>query len=384
MLKVAQKVKLKTLNWYQLSNESEIDSPALLVYKDRVAANIQKMIDLAGGSDWLFVHVKTNKTPQIVAMMLGAGISKFKCATIAEAEMVCMAGGKFLIIAHQLVGPKIERLVQLRQKYPHVLMASLLDNAQTAQEINAVFAAHKLVANVFLDVNNGMNRSGHPLNGHIFPFYQSLHTFSNLRCFGLHVYDGHVRDTEFDKRKTKLDTDFEDVTQLLTHIKSAGLPNPIVVAGGTPAFTAHLARVGAVNNLCFSPGTCVLWDWGYGDALVEQPFEYAALVLTRVISKPADGIVSIDMGHKAIAAENPLDKRIRFLNLTNYELIGQSEEHGVLRVENWDSIQVGDVLYGVPYHVCPTVNLYEEMQVVEHNKVAQTWQVLARRRRITV
>ena len=372
------------MNWYQLSNESEIDSPALLVYKDRVAANIQKMIDLAGGPDWLFVHVKTNKTPQIVEMMLGAGISKFKCATIAEAEMVCMAGGKFLIIAHQLVGPKIERLVQLRQKYPDVLMASLVDNAQTAQETNAVFAAHKLVANVFLDVNNGMNRSGHPLDDRIFPFYQSLRTFSNLRCFGLHVYDGHVRDAEFDKRKIKLDADFEDISQLLIHIKSAGLPNPMVVAGGTPAFTAHLERVGAVNNLCFSPGTCVLWDWGYGDALVEQPFEYAALILTRVISKPVDGIVSIDMGHKAVAAENPLDKRIRFLNLINYELIGQSEEHGVLRVEDWNGIKVGDVLYGVPYHVCPTVNLYEEMQVVEHNTVAQMWQVLARRRRITV
>jgi 3-hydroxy-D-aspartate aldolase len=130
------------MNWYHLSNESQIDSPSLLVYKDRVAANIEQMIDLAGGPDWLFVHVKTNKTPEIVQLMLQAGISKFKCATVAEAEMVCNAGGKFLLIAHQLVGPKIERLLKLRQKYPDVHISSLIDNVETAQQTNDLFAQY--------------------------------------------------------------------------------------------------------------------------------------------------------------------------------------------------------------------------------------------------
>jgi 3-hydroxy-D-aspartate aldolase len=372
------------MSWYKIKNESLIDSPSLLVYKERVAGNIQKMIDLAGGPDWLFVHVKTNKTPQIVQMLLDAGISKFKCATIAEAEMVAIAGGKFLIIAHQLVSPKIERLVKLRQLYPDVMMASVVDNLETAQETNTVFENHGLTADVFLDVNNGMNRSGHELNEHIFGFYQYLTQQSNLRCYGLHVYDGHQRDVDFGQRKNKLDADFEGVNELLMQIKAADLPNPMVVAGGTPAFTAHLQRVNEVNNLCFSPGTCVLWDWGYGDTLIEQPFDYAALVFTRVVSKPSQGIVTIDMGHKAIAAENSIEKRIKFLNLSNYEFISQSEEHGVLKVQDWETIKIGDVLYGVPYHICPTVNLYEEMQIVENQNITATWPILGRRRKITV
>ncbi len=378
------------MNWYKIQNEAQTDSPTLLVYKDRIADNIQKMIDLANGPDWLFVHVKTNKTPQIVEMLLEADISKFKCATIAEAEMVAMSGGKFLIIAHQMVGPKIERLVKLRQLYPDVMMASLVDNIETAQETNQIFKKFDLVADVFLDVNNGMNRSGFPVYGSdsttepIFEFYKFLNQQTNLRCYGLHVYDGHHRDIDFTERKTKLDTGFEGVNELLNKIKAVGLPNPMVVAGGTPAFTPHLERVLEVNNLCFSPGTCVLWDWGYGDALIEQPFEYAALVFTRVVSKPAEGIITIDMGHKAIASENSLDKRIKFLNLSDYELIGQSEEHGVLKVKDWEAVKVGDVLYGVPYHVCPTVNLYEEMQVVENKNITTTWQVVARKRKITV
>jgi 3-hydroxy-D-aspartate aldolase len=375
--------------WYNLTNESAIDSPSLLVYKARVAANIQKMIELAGGPDALFVHIKTNKTPEIVQMMLDADIQKFKCATIAEAEMVCMAGGKFLIIAHQLVGPKIERLIQLRQKYPDVRIASLVDDAQVAQQMNDLFGQHHLKADLLMDINNGMDRSGFQVvtaaqAQQAADFYQTLHQLPHLRCLGLHVYDGHVREADFEARKAKLDAGFEAVKMLLGYIKNAQLPNPMVVAGGTPAFTAHVQRVEDINNIVYSPGTCVLWDWGYGDALIEQPFEYAALILTRVISKPAEGILAIDMGHKAVAAENPIQKRIRFLNLSDYELIGQSEEHGVLRVKDWKNIHVGDVLYGVPYHICPTVNLYEEMQVVENQTVTQTWQVLARRRKLTL
>ena len=177
-----------------------------------------------------------------------------------------------------------------------------------------------------------MNRSGHPLDEHILPLYQYLHQLPNIRCHGLHIYDGHLRDSDFDQRKQHINKDFRGVEQLVQALTDGGLPKPMIVAGGTPSFTSHLLRAEA---FC-SPGTCVLWDWGYGEKLSEQQFLHAALVLTRVISKPAAGIVTVDLGHKAIAAENPIDKRVRFLNLENYELLSQSEEHGVLKVQDWD------------------------------------------------
>ncbi len=370
-----------TLNpWYIVQNESEADSPSLLIYKERVQQNILKMIDIAGGSDRLYPHVKTNKMPEIVKMMLDAGISKFKCATIAEAEMAAIAGAKHLVIAHQLVGPKIERLVALCQKYPEVFFASLIDTEAVADQHNEVFAKHGLSSNVLLDVNNGMDRSGHPLDDTILDLYKHLHALPNVQCYGLHVYDGHLRTPDFETRKHEVDAGFIDVEHFVESIEEADLPKPMIIAGGTPTFTSHALR----SETYCSPGTCVLWDWGYGDKLPEQPFEYAALVLTRVISKPQKGIVTIDMGHKAVAAENPIDKRIRFLNLENYELIGQSEEHGVLKVQDWENISVGDVLYGVPYHVCPTVNLYDEAYAVENQTITDIWQVLGRKRRITV
>ena len=366
--------------WYKINNENELDSPSLLIYKERVLQNIEKMISIAGSAEWLLTHVKTNKMPEVVKMMLVAGITKFKCATIAEAEMVAIAGGKYALISHQLVGPKIERLVRLRQKYPDVFFASLIDCSENADAHQAVFVKNNLVSDIFLDVNNGMDRSGHPLDDNILTLYKKLSSLPNLKLHGLHIYDGHLRATDFEERKHQIDAEFVDVKHFLEAIESEALHKPMVIAGGTPAFTSHALRE---ETFC-SPGTCVLWDWGYGDKLPEQPFEYAAIVLTRVISKPINGLVTIDLGHKAIAAENPIDKRIRFLNVENYEMLSQSEEHGVLAVKDWDSVQVGDVLYGVPYHVCPTVNLYDEAYIVENKQVKDIWQVLGRKRKITI
>lgn len=90
------------------------------------------------------------------------------------------------------------------------------------------------------------------------------------------------------------------------------------------------------------------------------------------------------MGHKAISSENPIDKRIRFLNHDDLKLVSQSEEHGVIETSDWDNYKVGDILLGVPYHVCPTVNLYDEAQIIENNKWIDTWKIEARKRKITV
>jgi D-threonine aldolase len=89
------------------------------------------------------------------------------------------------------------------------------------------------------------------------------------------------------------------------------------------------------------------------------------------------------LGHKSVAAENPLP-RVHFLNAPDVKPIGQSEEHLVLKVGDSAQFAIGDVLYGVPVHICPTVALYDKAVVVENNEVTDTWQVTARNRVITI
>jgi len=69
--------------WFEVGNVGEVDSPALLIYPDRIASNIDRMIQIAGSAQKLRPHVKTYKMAEIVKMQLAAGIDKFKCATIS-------------------------------------------------------------------------------------------------------------------------------------------------------------------------------------------------------------------------------------------------------------------------------------------------------------
>jgi D-serine deaminase-like pyridoxal phosphate-dependent protein len=160
----------------------------------------------------------------------------------------------------------------------------------------------------------------------------------------------------------------------------AGYPAPKIIAGGTPSFTVHAQH----KELFCSPGTCLLWDYGYDSALTEQPFDFAAVLMTRVISKPAKGLITTDLGHKSVAAENPISKRIFFLNLADYTVRSQSEEHLVVEVKDWDNIHVGDVLYGIPFHVCPTVALYDEAHIIVKGNLIDEWNIVARKKKITI
>src|ERR1700722_11778648 len=148
------------MDWYTISNIAELDTPALVVYPDRIRENIRRAIDMVGNPARLRPHVKTHKSPQVTRMMLEAGIRRFKCATIAEAEMLATEGAADVLLAYQPIGPKVERLVALMRKFPNTIFSCLIDNAEAARAMAAVFDAAGLEVLVWLDINVGMDRTG--------------------------------------------------------------------------------------------------------------------------------------------------------------------------------------------------------------------------------
>src|SRR5215469_16037829 len=104
---------------YQLRDPSAVLSPGLLFYKALIRRNIARMIEMAGGPHRLRPHVKTHKTREITRLEVDAGITRHKCATIAEAEMLASCGVPDILLAYHLVGPNIERMGQLLKAYPH-------------------------------------------------------------------------------------------------------------------------------------------------------------------------------------------------------------------------------------------------------------------------
>jgi D-threonine aldolase len=366
-------------NWFQVENIAEVDSPGLLIYPERVKENIRLLKTFVDSVERLRPHVKTNKSPDITRMLVQAGISKFKCATIAEAEMLAMNGAKDVLLAHQPVGPKSSRLAKLIRKYPNVKFSCLVDDLANAMDISATFEKDKQVADVYIDLNVGMNRTGiSPENA--LGLYKSLSSLKGLKVIGLHAYDGHLRDPDLEVRRKQSDEGFNRTVKLQEEIaKISGTKLPIV-AGGTPSFPIHAQRKG----IECSPGTFIYWDKGYQSVLKEQPFLFGALVVTRVISIPTSDTICVDLGHKGIASENPIDKRVYFLNAEGLTPVGHSEEHLVLKTDGDHSFKVGDVLYGVPHHICPTVNLYDSPNIIENGKYVGNWETVSRKRKISI
>ncbi|MCC6289601.1 MAG: D-TA family PLP-dependent enzyme [Chitinophagaceae bacterium] len=364
--------------WYLVSNIDSIDTPALLVYEGRVKENIRLLQDMVTDNARLRPHVKTNKMAEVCKLLLDAGISKFKCATIAEAEMLAMLNAKDVLLAYQPVGPKISRLINLIKAYPATHFSCLTDNEQSVRFLNDAAAANHIVLPVFIDLNIGMNRTGiKPADANALADY--ILSLPHLTLAGLHAYDGHIRDSDIEIRKQNTDKAFAGVEALYQYLKNKTGKDFAIVAGGTPTFPVHAAR----KNVECSPGTFIFTDWGYKQGLPDEAFEYAALVATRVISVIDQQTICTDLGHKSVAAENPLP-RVHFLNAPEVQPIGQSEEHLVLKVADASKYKVGDVLYGVPVHICPTVALYEKAFVVHNGTVEKEWKVIARNRYINM
>lgn len=366
-------------DWFRITNEDDVPSPALLVYPDRVEENLRRMIARAGGAGRLRPHVKTHKLPQIIALKLRAGITKFKAATIAEAEMTAAAGGLDVLLAQQPVGPGVRRLVKLVKAFPKTKFSTLADNLATVGELSRAAQAAGVPLEIFLDLNVGMNRTGIVPGDDAASVYRALSKSPGLRAGGLHAYDGHLHNQDHAALALAAEQAFQSVLALAQRLQAEGLAVPKIIASGTPTFPV-LARHPNVEVGC---GTTVLWDFGEMAKCPDLDFLNAALLLTRVVSKPTPDRLCLDLGHKAVASEMP-HPRVRLLGLEEAKFVLHSEEHLVVETQRAAEFAVGAVFYGIPRHVCPTVALHHEVWVVRDGKTSERWEVTARRRRITI
>lgn len=365
--------------WYAIANVDEVPSPSLLIYPDRVDENIRRMIRIAGGAGRLRPHMKTNKLPEVVGMHLAHGITKFKVATIAEAETASAAGAPDVLLAYQPVGPNIDRLIRLIRRFPQTTFSALTDDETNARALSGAAVAAGVAISLFLDIDVGMHRSGMEPGPAAIPLYRLLSTLPGLQAAGLHAYDGHVHAIDVAARRTHCEDEFTHVHRLRINLGENGLPVPTVVAGGTPTFPFHAVRSGVES----SPGTTVFWDLNYSTNLPDLDFLPAAMLLTRVVSKPGGNRICLDLGHKAVASENP-HPRAAFMDIPDAHAIGHSEEHLVLETTRAADLTIGAPIYAMPWHVCPTVALHDEAVVVREGRARERWRVVARARTITI
>jgi len=362
---------------YPIDRPEDLLSPSLLIFRDIVRRNLEAMIAMAGGADRLRPHVKTHKMPALVRLAGSMGIRKHKCATIAEAEMLATAGATDVLLAYPIVGPNLARWARLIREYPGTTFRATVDDAGSARALSAAVAEVGRPLPVLIDLDIGMGRTGIGPGDEAAALYALAASLPGLEPDGIHAYDGQIRDLDLDDRRRAAAPGLDAVHRFRDRLLATGLPVPRLVLGGTPTFPVH-AGVTTPGVEC-SPGTCVLHDAGYGLKFPDLPFTPAAVLFTRVVSRPRPGRACLDLGHKAVAAD-PVGARLTLLGLPGATLGGQSEEHLVVEAPGVDHLAPGTALLAIPTHVCPTCALHSWAYVLEGGVVVDRWEVRARDR----
>ncbi len=356
--------------WYEFENAEALDTPALIFYKNRIEKNIEHAVEwVKGDVTHLRPHIKTFKNKEILELYKNAGITKVKTATITETELAASSGMSDILFAYQPHNQKLNRLIELIKKYPQIKFSTLVDNEDTVKLLNQKANENYLFLDVFVDVNVGMNRTGFPDLGNLEIFARELHCYKKINLRGFHVYDGHLKNKDWQERTKDCATYFQILEEIKNKIRKDSFE---IVAGGSNTFPFYAKCTDAV---C-SPGTFVLWDYNYAENLPEQKFLPATVMVAQVVSIPKPNHICIDIGSKKVSSEHTIDKRLRILNFANLEPISQSEEHFVFEHPPSIKIDIGATIFAMPFHVCPTVALYNKATVVEFSKIIEEWEIV--------
>lgn len=368
-------------NWWKIKSDINIDTPFLAVYEDRIRFNLERLIgSVNGDTQKLRPHIKTHKIGEILELFKIYNIKKIKCATIAEAELGAIHEIPDVLLAYQPIGIKKERWISLIQKYPNTRFSTITDNLDSAKALNEIAKENDLKLNIYLDLNTGMNRTGFSISEDWTALIDKIVKLKNLHFEGIHIYDGHLKGT-VEERTNTASSSFSEIKEKTEAIEQKLGYELKIVAGGSNTFPFYATQ----ENVECSPGTFVFWDSNYQIHLPEQKFKPALVIVGTIISKPTNSTLCIDIGYKAVASENPIDKRLVILNDENLIPTSHSEEHLILENQGKNEYKIGDTIYALPYHVCPTCALYDTVQVINKgHQICDQWKVAARSREINI
>jgi D-serine deaminase-like pyridoxal phosphate-dependent protein len=368
--------ELQTYEPFTFADADSVLTPALLIDRERVQHNIDTTLRVLGGNAkrWR-PHVKTAKLGYVMRMLCAAGVRQFKCATTLELKTACESGAEDVLVAYPLMGANARRALEIAREYPKVRVSVLVEDREQVEQWRGQ------AVGIFIDVNPGMNRTGigDENREEIAGLCQAV-VAAGLKLRGLHYYDGHMTEADFEQRCAMAHRGYRRLMQVVVEL---GRAVEEVITAGTPAFACSLSFEGFADAPFIhrvSPGTIV-----YGDAtsLGQLPSKFgylpAAVVLSRLVSQPATAMITCDAGHKTVSADAGVPTCV-VMGHPEITPLRPSEEHLPMKVEGSVVPGRGDFLYLLPKHICPTVNNFDHAVIVSAGKTVAVEPVNARGR----
>ncbi|MFL6351583.1 MAG: D-TA family PLP-dependent enzyme [Bryobacteraceae bacterium] len=364
-----------SLETYEIENVERIITPALLIYPELVDTNIKATLKMLGGDPnrWR-PHIKTAKLAAIVRQLIDHGIGNFKCSTTLELLTACQASAADILLAYPVMGANAQRTLEIAEDFPRTSISVLVEASEQAARWKGTRIG------LFIDVNPGMNRTG-VAQERIAEIVQLARPLGR-QFRGLHYYDGHMSAYTLSDRERYVHQGYDRLFEIVRELKVAGLNVGELITSGTPATPFAVTYSGLRNASLLhrvSPGTVVFNDTTSLEQLPpESGYVPAGLVLSTVVSHPTPRYITCDAGHKSVSADAGVPTCSVIAN-PHLKPLKPSEEHLPIESLSEDNIpSIGDKLYLIPRHICPTVNNFDQALFVVDGRVRAIEPVTAR------
>ena len=373
---------------------NDIDTPALVIDMDAMKRNLARMAEFAKKHNirWR-PHAKLHKSATLAKMQVRAGAVGVCVQKTSEAEIMVAGGVTDVYISNEVIAPaKLARVAMLAQKLAGQggRLAIAVDSTEgvirLAQAMTEARSATGVatVIDVFVEIDVGQGRCGVEPGAAAVTLVLEIRKHPALRFAGLQAYHGkaqHMRSAQ--ERRDAIAKAVEAVVLTRKLVEAQGITVDLVTGAGTGSLMLEAAS-GVYGEL--QAGSFMFMDADYAknerDAAQPQ-FEHALFIKTQVISTHG-GHAVCDAGHKSHAIDSGLPLVHAFDMESELQYFNGGDEHGILRAAG-DSKRLpglGRMLWLIPGHCDPTVNLHDTMIGVtgglRHGTVQRIFRVDAR------
>jgi D-serine deaminase-like pyridoxal phosphate-dependent protein len=360
------------------------DTPELVVDLAALRENIERTAreaDAAGVA--LRPHIKTHKLPEIARMQLEAGAVGIQVAKLGEAEVMVDAGIDDVLIGYPIVGqPKIERLMSLAER---ANITVSLDALAVADPIAAAAVDRGVSIGLLVEIDTGLGRIGVAPGPAAVELAERVAELDGVELLGVLTHEGHAYGRSRSPGDLERLTRYACAQTVATAeaIRAKDIPAPVVSVGSSGTFRFAIDVDGVTE---VRPGTYVFNDLTQVALGAAIPDQLAAIVVATVVSGPRDREVVLDAGSKALTSDRMIVNDPPATHGTVFtadggtgQIVRLSEEHGVAAFAGpAEAPSIGERVVIVPNHVCPVINMFECVTIVNDGGMVDRWRVAAR------
>lgn len=361
-------------------DESEIQTPCLILDLDALERNIIKMGDYARAHGMRHrAHGKMHKSVDVAKLQerLGGSVGVC-CQKVSEAEVFARGGIADVLVSNQVRDPaKIDRLARLPSYGARTLVC--VDDIENIADLSEAATRHGSLIECLIEIDCGAGRCGVVSSEDVVSIAKAINNAPGLKFTGIQAYQGAMQhNASYQDRKDKIDAAVGIVKDAVSALEAVGISTELVTGGGTGSYYFE-THSGVYNEL--QCGSYAFMDADYGRILDKQgnridqgEWENALFILTSIMSHAKPDKAICDAGLKAQSVDSGLPV---VFGRKDVEYVKCSDEHGVI-ADPKNVLDINEKLRLVPGHCDPTCNVHDWYVGVRGGKVETIWPVSAR------